>query len=313
MMRDIIKIKKLIEIDIKIKNNVKVYTEALEEYNKMWKDLTMKEKAAFIKVAINNGITDLGSIRSKYNSFAEGGLFSELEDRYLRDNKGNISLDDNGNPIIIKEISNKPTRQEEIIAERNRILAARNRNNNNNNNNIPNKSATEEISKVSHALNLIGNKMGESAKQQAQNADSAIASSIAYAQQKSKERVEDFYPYKLFMEAVPTALAVTSLGLTTKGIFKPLTLNERTVRTISDAAGANLDFIQSGVGLIDNNYTGAAFNASQGLVGSAGTLGDSDLLQLTGTRGRIADKALDILNVGSNLFEIGNNIYQFSK
>ena len=80
----------------------------------MWKDLTMKEKATFIKVAINNGITDLGSIRSKYNSFAEGGLFSELEDRYLRDNKGNISLDDNGNPIIIKEISNKPTRQEEI-------------------------------------------------------------------------------------------------------------------------------------------------------------------------------------------------------
>lgn len=38
-----------------------------------WSSLSMKEKNEYIKVAVNNGITDLDSIRSKYNSFAEGG------------------------------------------------------------------------------------------------------------------------------------------------------------------------------------------------------------------------------------------------
>ena len=42
----------------------------------MWKDLSLKDKAELIKLAINNGITDLGIIRDTYNKYAEGG---ELE------------------------------------------------------------------------------------------------------------------------------------------------------------------------------------------------------------------------------------------
>jgi hypothetical protein len=37
----------------------------------MWKDLSMKERAAMIKVAVNNGITNLDEIRNRYD---EGGL-----------------------------------------------------------------------------------------------------------------------------------------------------------------------------------------------------------------------------------------------
>lgn len=37
----------------------------------MWKDLSMKERAALMKVALNNGITSLEEIRNKYD---EGGL-----------------------------------------------------------------------------------------------------------------------------------------------------------------------------------------------------------------------------------------------
>ena len=40
---------------------------------KKWNELTMSERAEAIKVAVKNGITDLGSIRDKYNEFAEGG------------------------------------------------------------------------------------------------------------------------------------------------------------------------------------------------------------------------------------------------
>lgn len=39
----------------------------------MWNDLSMKEKAAMMKVAIQNGITNLDSIREEYNKFAMGG------------------------------------------------------------------------------------------------------------------------------------------------------------------------------------------------------------------------------------------------
>ena len=39
----------------------------------MWNNLTMRERAAFMKVALDNGITDLEEIRNSYNEFAEGG------------------------------------------------------------------------------------------------------------------------------------------------------------------------------------------------------------------------------------------------
>lgn len=39
----------------------------------MWKDLSLRDKAAFMKVAINNGIYDLKDIQEHYNKFAEGG------------------------------------------------------------------------------------------------------------------------------------------------------------------------------------------------------------------------------------------------
>lgn len=42
----------------------------------MWKDLSLKEKAAFMQVAVNNGIYDLQDIQQHYNKFAEGGLLN---------------------------------------------------------------------------------------------------------------------------------------------------------------------------------------------------------------------------------------------
>lgn len=39
----------------------------------MWKDLSLNEKAELIKLAVNNGITDLSTIRDTYNKYAEGG------------------------------------------------------------------------------------------------------------------------------------------------------------------------------------------------------------------------------------------------
>ena len=35
----------------------------------MWKDLSLRDKAAFMKVAINNGIYDLKDIQEHYNNY----------------------------------------------------------------------------------------------------------------------------------------------------------------------------------------------------------------------------------------------------
>ena len=39
----------------------------------MWKDLSMKDKASYIRMGVENGITDLDTIREVYNKFADGG------------------------------------------------------------------------------------------------------------------------------------------------------------------------------------------------------------------------------------------------
>ena len=38
-----------------------------------WNKLSMADRAAYIKLGIDNGITDLATIRDTYNKFAEGG------------------------------------------------------------------------------------------------------------------------------------------------------------------------------------------------------------------------------------------------
>lgn len=40
-----------------------------------WNKLSMKDRAAYIKLGIDNGITDLATIRDTYNKFAEGGYY----------------------------------------------------------------------------------------------------------------------------------------------------------------------------------------------------------------------------------------------
>lgn len=57
-----------------------------------WNKLSMADRAAYIKLGIDNGITDLATIRDTYNKFAEGG--------YVREQNNNpIAFDKEGNLI----------------------------------------------------------------------------------------------------------------------------------------------------------------------------------------------------------------------
>lgn len=57
-----------------------------------WNKLSMTDRAAYIKLGIDNGITDLAIIRDTYNKFAEGG--------YVREQNNNpIAFDEEGNLV----------------------------------------------------------------------------------------------------------------------------------------------------------------------------------------------------------------------
>lgn len=54
-----------------------------------WNDLSMKDKASYIRMGVENGITDLDAIREIYNKFAEGGPIKKSLGGNLYGNGGN--------------------------------------------------------------------------------------------------------------------------------------------------------------------------------------------------------------------------------
>ena len=46
----------------------------------MWNDLSMKDKAAFIKVGVKNGLYSIDNIKAVYNKFSEGGFLDKGDD-----------------------------------------------------------------------------------------------------------------------------------------------------------------------------------------------------------------------------------------
>lgn len=56
-----------------------------------WNKLSMKDRAAYIKLGIDSGITDLATIRDTYNKYAEGGYVREKNDNPIAfDEEGNL-------------------------------------------------------------------------------------------------------------------------------------------------------------------------------------------------------------------------------
>lgn len=57
-----------------------------------WNKLSMADRAAYIKLGIDNGITDLATIRDTYNKFAEGGYVREQNNNPIAfDKEGNLT------------------------------------------------------------------------------------------------------------------------------------------------------------------------------------------------------------------------------
>lgn len=80
-----------------------------------WNDLSMSDRASYIKLGINNGITDLNTIREVYNKFEEGGP----HERNQKALGGNLFADEDDNtPLkydLFKTVEVSPEQQAERL------------------------------------------------------------------------------------------------------------------------------------------------------------------------------------------------------
>lgn len=70
-----------------------------------WNNLSMKDKASYIRMGVENGITDLDTIREVYNKFAEGGSLNvndNPEKRIYDHNKGIYYVEGQDTPNNLK-------------------------------------------------------------------------------------------------------------------------------------------------------------------------------------------------------------------
>lgn len=61
----------------------------------MWKDLSMGEKAALIKIAVDSGVHSIDDIVNTYNSYAEGGELKDITPTRATRTAGSIGASDN--------------------------------------------------------------------------------------------------------------------------------------------------------------------------------------------------------------------------
>lgn len=80
-----------------------------------WNDLSMTDRAAYIKLGVENGITDLNTIRNIYNKYEEGGPIKNSK-TYKTENNSNVAkyVPDGYEPYY-GEIRQGPSPTEEFI------------------------------------------------------------------------------------------------------------------------------------------------------------------------------------------------------
>ena len=87
----------------------------------MWKDLSMLERAAFIKLGVDNGVYDMNEIRDSYNKYKDGGYkpssrikkqISNLEGSSMKTNRSFEAEARDFNASLPKGATNKLTQEQ---------------------------------------------------------------------------------------------------------------------------------------------------------------------------------------------------------
>ena len=289
-----------------------------------WSDLSMKDRASYIKLMVENGIYNLNSIRTIYNSFAGGGPIKatratptlkkkswETDEEYEERINSYSNVDTAAiiaeNQRIIEE--NKRNRQQYLQTEEGKRRQAQ---------------IQEEDTKLfnnikvpiqnTFSLNRSANIIQDSLQSEVNKAKSLSNEIEEGAKLQQQERLDKLNDYKKGIEATVTALELGLSGASLLGAYSnyrnwanSANVAKKTLANLLQKAqlpmqvgGTMIDAYQTFDAVQSGEPFETYYNATSMGLGAAGSIGASDVFLNSRFHNPKVDRVLDVLGVLQN-------------
>lgn len=289
-----------------------------------WSDLSMKDRASYIKLAVENGIYNLNSIRTIYNSFARGGPIKatratptlkkkswETDEEYEERINSYSNVDTAAiiaeNQRIIEE--NKRNRQQYLQTEEGKRRQAQIQEGDTklfDNIKIP----IQNTSSLNRSANIIQDSL-QSEVNKAKFLSNEIEEGAKLQQQ---ERLDKLNDYKKGIEATTTALELGLSGASLLGAYSnyrnwanSANVAKKTLANLLQKAqlpmqvgGTMIDAYQTFDAIQSGEPFETYYNAASMGLGTAGSIGASDVFLNSRFHNPKVDRVLDVLGVLQN-------------
>ena len=289
-----------------------------------WSDLSMKDRASYIKLAVENGIYNLNSIRTIYNSFAEGGPIKatratptlkkkswetdeEYKERISSYSKVDTAAIMADNQRIIEE--NKRNRQQYLQTEEGKRRQAQIQEEDTklfNNIKVP----IQNTSSLNRSANIIQDSL-QSEVDKAKSLNNEIKEGTKLQQQ---ERLDKLNDYKKGIEATVTALELGLSGASLLGAYSnyrnwanSANVVKKTLANLLQKAqlpmqvgGTMIDAYQTFDAIQSEEPFETYYNGTSMGLGAAGSIGASDVFLNSRFHNPKVDRVLDVLGVLQN-------------
>ena len=290
-----------------------------------WDNLSMADRATYIKLGLDSGITDLKVIRDTYNKYAEGGPVTRPT-RATPTLKRKSWETDEEYEERINSYSNVDTAA--IIAENQRIMEENKRN-------MQQYLQTEEgkrrqaqireedtklfnIIRVpvqnTSSLNRVANMIQDSLQSEVNKAKSLSNEIEEGAKLQQQERLDELNNYKKGIEATATALELGLSGASLLGAYSnyrnwanSANLAKRTLANLLQKAqlpmqvgGTMIDAYQTFDAIQSGEPFETYYNGTSMGLGAAGSIGASDVFLNSRFHNPKVDRVLDVLGVFQN-------------
>lgn len=289
-----------------------------------WSDLSMKDRASYIKLAVENGIYNLNSIRTIYNSFAGGGPIKAIRatptlkkkswetDEEYKERISSYSKVDTAaiiaeNQRIIEE--NKRNRQQYLQTEEGKRRQAQIQEEDTklfNNIKVP----IQNTSSLNRSANIIQDSL-QSEVDKAKSLSNEIKEGAKLQQQ---ERLDKLNDYKKGIEATITALELGLSGASLLGAYSnyrnwanSANVAKKTLANLLQKAqlpmqvgGTMIDAYQTFDAIQSGEPLETYYNAASMGLGTAGSIGASDVFLNSRFHNPKVDRVLDVLGVLQN-------------
>ena len=289
-----------------------------------WSDLSMKDRASYIKLMVENGIYNLNSIRTIYNSFAEGGPIKairatptlkkkswETNEEYKERINSYSDVDTAAiiaeNQRIIEE--NKRNRQQYLQTEEGKRRQAQIQEEDTklfDNIKVP----IQNTSSLNRSANMIQNSL-QSEVDKAKSLNNEIEEGAKLQQQ---ERLDKLNDYKKGIESTVTALELGLSGASLLGAYSnyrnwanSANVAKRTLANLLQKAqlpmqvgGTMIDTYQTFDAIQSREPFETYYNGASMGLGAAGSIGASDIFLNSRFHNPKVDRVLDVLGVLQN-------------